>query len=200
LTEGFGTPQAGFEVADFDEDASGELSLLHICDKALLEPFLSALRNEPFFSDPLAGGLSLLDLLDGGGLLRVVFFCGGGGSAPLIDEDELIGFLERFWFATFSRPFGRGILESPVGLVSADSVDCDEPTLFTLLVEKLRALSGGEGRSFSSEAMGDMPMSGIFCRVSLDIGDGASSSLTSIASSASSIEIWDPILVPRVLW
>jgi hypothetical protein len=67
-----------------------------MCDSALLEPLRSALRKDPFFSEVLVGGRSDFAFFAGGGLVIVAFFCGGGGSEPLIDEAELIGFLERF--------------------------------------------------------------------------------------------------------
>jgi hypothetical protein len=67
-----------------------------MCDSALLDPLRSALRKDPFFSEDFVVGRSDFAFFADSGLVIAAFFCGGGGSEPLIDEAELIGFLERF--------------------------------------------------------------------------------------------------------
>lgn len=85
------TPQAGFEAALLDSEAE---SLFHRFESVVPDPFLSAFRNEGFFSEAATCGLSFAFLV--GGDFLTATFLGGGFSEPLMDDAELIGFRDRF--------------------------------------------------------------------------------------------------------
>jgi hypothetical protein len=58
-----------------------------------------ALRKDDFLTGGFGGGFSfsVLVFLTGWAFV-VITFLGGWFSVPLIEDDELIGFLGRFWF------------------------------------------------------------------------------------------------------
>ena len=69
--------------------------MFHKFERVVPEPFLRALRKEAFFSEGFAVGRSCLDSFADGDFVMATFL-GSGLSEPLIDEAELIGFLDRF--------------------------------------------------------------------------------------------------------
>ena len=97
-----GAPQGGRWVDLVLIGSEAKASLFQRFESVVLDPFLSASRKEPFFSEGLLiVGLSDFNLLLAGAFpikdlwLDIV-------SDPLIDDAALIGFLERFWFAPCS--------------------------------------------------------------------------------------------------
>lgn len=121
FVDGLGTPHGGFEGPALLA-GSGAGSLFHRFESVVPDPFLRAFRKEPFLSEAVIGGRSALDFLAGGDFVMASFF-EGGLSEPLMDEAELIGFLDRFWLATFSIPFGARIDELPTTFAFPKSTD-----------------------------------------------------------------------------
>jgi hypothetical protein len=94
FADGLGTTQGGFDVLALLEDSEA-WSLFHKLERVAPDPFLKALRKEPFFSEGFICGRSSFDFFVGGDFV-IDIFLGAGLSEPLMDEAELIGFLDLF--------------------------------------------------------------------------------------------------------
>ena len=99
-----GAPQDG-RLASLLWDSEVAESLFQRFEIVLPEPFLSAVRNVPFFSAGLTDGFSVFTFFFAGALLPVVVLS-GAVSDPLADEELLIGFLDAFSFDLFSLETG----------------------------------------------------------------------------------------------
>ncbi len=94
FVDGLGTPQGGFDALALLDDSEA-WSLFHKFESVVPDPFLRAFRKEGFFSAGFTCGRSSFDFFVSGDFV-VAIFLGGGLSEPLMDEAELIGFLDLF--------------------------------------------------------------------------------------------------------